>query len=73
MESYPLKRVGLSTLIDGGDDDIGLCDACSILAGCPYTSVECLRLRHEAAENVVLNVARVMPAIGPMETTALLR
>jgi len=27
VESYPLRRVGLSALIDGGDDDIGLCDA----------------------------------------------
>ena len=37
MESYPLKRVGLSALIDGGDDDIGLCDAIySDLAGCPF-------------------------------------
>ena len=68
MESYPLKRVGLSTLIDGGDDDIAM--RCSFLAGCPYTS-ECLH--HEAAENVVLDVAQVMPAMGPMETTALLR
>eukprot|EP00574_Skeletonema_japonicum_P011074 CAMPEP_0201739812 /NCGR_PEP_ID=MMETSP0593-20130828/45980_1 /ASSEMBLY_ACC=CAM_ASM_000672 /TAXON_ID=267983 /ORGANISM="Skeletonema japonicum, Strain CCMP2506" /LENGTH=96 /DNA_ID=CAMNT_0048234105 /DNA_START=178 /DNA_END=466 /DNA_ORIENTATION=- len=34
VESYPLKRVGLSSLIDGGDDDIGLCDAIySDLAG----------------------------------------
>ena len=55
---------------DGGDDHIGLCDA--IYSGrlpISYTSsVECLR--HEATDDMVLDVARIMPAMGPMIDSA---
>eukprot|EP00985_Skeletonema_marinoi_P008065 scaffold3590_cov156-Skeletonema_marinoi.AAC.3 len=71
VESYPLKRVGLSVLplSDVHGSDFGMCDA--IYSGrLPISdaSVECLR--HEATGDVVFDVARIMPAMGPMIDSA---
>ena len=60
--------MGLSALIDGGDDDIGLCDA--IYSGRLPISIHITigRMpRVEATTGImVLDVARIMPAMGPI-------
>ena len=69
VKSYPLKRVMSSSSTDTATVEIGLCDA--VFSGrlpISYAATECIR--HEATEDVVLDIARIMPALGPMIDSA---
>ncbi|KAL7438602.1 hypothetical protein ACHAXM_006403 [Skeletonema potamos] len=72
VESYPLMRVlGRQTMLSQQRDDdlnysdLGMCDAIHSHA---ISSVECLR--HEATDEVVFDIARIMPSLGPMIDSA---
>ena len=63
----------MSALIDGGDDDIGLCDAIysDRLPISIYTIGRMTRVIEATTDDImVLDVARIMPAMGPIIDSA---